>query len=247
MQQIIVITDGCSNVGVDPVVAASHALAEGIIVNVIGVVEQNELGNKGSVEIAEIAKAGGGISRIVNKRLLSQTVQMVTRKTVMNTIQQVVNKELRHILADGDMESLHPEQRAKVVHTIDELSETTDLQVLLLIDTSASMGSKLVAVQEAMQDLLLSLQARVGISELAVFHFPSLERQDGAELAMGWTKELAKLPNLFYKLNMQGMTPTGPALLQAIRFLQEYHAGKKLSDAELSHSTREGMLSDYVV
>ena len=67
MRQIIFVTDGCSNEGMSPVVAAAHALAEGIVVNVIGVMEQGELGQKGTAEISEIAKAGGGISRIVQQ------------------------------------------------------------------------------------------------------------------------------------------------------------------------------------
>jgi Ca-activated chloride channel family protein len=217
MRQIIVVTDGCSNAGVSPVVAAAHALSEGIVVNVIGVTDQSELGQKGMIEIGDIAKAGGGISRIVRSQLLAQTMQMVTRKTVSHTIQQ----------------------------TIDELSETTDLQVALLIDTSLSMKSKLPAVQEAMQDLLLSLQARVGKSELAIFHFPASENLEEAEMDTSWTQELAKLPDLFYKLNMKGMTPTGPALLQVIRFIQDHRASTRQAK-NISQSDKDGMLSDYV-
>lgn len=246
MRQIILVTDGCSNEGISPVVAAAHALAEGIAVNVIGVMDQGELGQKGMIEISDIAKAGGGISRVVSSHLLSQTMQMVTRKTVSHTIQQVVNKELRQMMGIEDLEALHPNKRSQIVHTIDELSETSDLQVALLIDTSLSMKSKLPAVQEAMQDLLLSLQARMGKSELAVFHFPASEKSEEAQLDTGWTQELAKLPNLFYKLSMKGMTPTGPALLQVIRFIQEHRASTQHAKKQLSHSDKDGMLSDYV-
>jgi Ca-activated chloride channel family protein len=63
----------------------------------------------------------------------------------------------------------------------------------------------------------------------------------------GWTQELAKLPNLFYKLNMKGMTPTGPALLQVIRFIQEHRASTQHAKEPISHSDKDGMLSDYVV
>ncbi|MDB5055120.1 MAG: hypothetical protein JWM44_3170 [Bacilli bacterium] len=247
MKQVILITDGCSNVGMSPIVAAAHALSEGIVVNVIGVIDQNELGHKGRTEIEEIAKAGGGISRIVNSKILTQTVQLVTRKTVAHTIQQAVNKELRQMMGTSDIESLHPQQRAQVVQTIDELSETADLHVALLIDTSASMKPKLPAVQEAMQDLMLSLQARKGLSELAVFHFPATDKNDEAQMDTSWTRELAKLPNLFYKLNMKGMTPTGPALLQVIRFIQEFRTNMQKTKGNLSQSDEDGMLSDNVV
>jgi Ca-activated chloride channel family protein len=247
MKQIILVTDGCSNEGVSPVVAAAHALAEGIVVNVIGVMDQGEFAQKGMIEIDDIAKAGGGISRIVRSQLLAKTMQMVTRKTVSHTIQQAVNKELRQMMGIADLESLHPGKRAQVVQTIDELSETADLQVALLIDTSLSMKPKLAAVQEAMQDLLLSLQARMGSSELAVFHFPASEKVGESQMDTGWTRELAKLPNLFYKLNMKGMTPTGPALLQVIRFIQEHRASTQDAKSIVSQSDKDGMFSGNVV
>lgn len=59
MKQILLITDGCSNVGVSPVIAAAQAHTEGVTVNVIGVVDQGELGMLGTEEIREIAAAGG--------------------------------------------------------------------------------------------------------------------------------------------------------------------------------------------
>ena len=174
-------------------------------------------------------------------------MQMVTRKTVSHTIHQVVNKELRQIMGIADLEALHPSKRAQVVQTMDELSETSDLQIALLIDTSLSMKSKLPAVQDAMQDLLLSLQARLGKSELGCLSFSSMEKSEEAQMDTGWTQELAKLPNLFYKLNMKGMTPTGPALLQVIRFIQEHRSSTKHAKDDISHSDKDGMLSDYVV
>ncbi len=39
MKQIILITDGCSNVGISPVIAAAHAKAEGIVVHVVGIAD----------------------------------------------------------------------------------------------------------------------------------------------------------------------------------------------------------------
>ena len=78
MRQIIMITDGCSNAGTSPVVAAAHAQAEGIVVNVIGILDHGDLGKRGAEEVEAIAKAGGGISRLVLSRQLSQTVQQIT-------------------------------------------------------------------------------------------------------------------------------------------------------------------------
>ena len=240
MKQILLITDGCSNVGVSPVIAAAQAHAEGVAVNVIGVIDHGELGVLGSEEIREIAAAGGGMSRIVNSEQLSQTVQMMTRKTVNATIQHAVGKELQSILGISQIEQLPPDKRAEVVQVIDNLSETTSLRVALLIDASASMKPKLAAVREAIHDLLLSLRARTGVSELAVFHFPSTKTSDQElEMDHGWTNQLANVDKMFYKINMKGTTPTGPALLQTLQFVTEKPFSPK--------TTEEGMLSDYVV
>ncbi|WNR46958.1 vWA domain-containing protein [Paenibacillus roseipurpureus] len=240
MKQILLITDGCSNVGVSPVIAAAQAQTEGVIVNVIGVIDHGELGVLGSEEIREIAAAGGGMSRIVNSEQLSQTVQMMTRKTVNATIQHAVGKELQSILGISHIEELPPEKRAEVVQVIDNMSENTSLRVALLIDASASMKPKLAAVREAIHDLLLSLRARSGVSELAVFHFPSTKSRDQElEMDHGWTNQLANIDKMFYKINMKGTTPTGPALLQTLQFVTEKPFSIK--------TTEEGMLSDYVV
>jgi len=237
MNQIILITDGESNVGINPVVAAARAHAEGIVVNVIGIVDESPMRESGALEIAEIARAGGGMSRIVTGGQLARTMQMMTRKTVVNTIQQVVNEELKQILGHSQLEELPPPERAKIVEMIDELGETASLRVALLIDCSGSMKPKLVVVKEAIRDLQLSLQARAGKSEISVHHFPgTLPDGEDGELDVEWTTELAKLNQLFYKLNMKGTTPTGPALLKCMNYIVESDRGGE-----------GGLLSEYVV
>ena len=192
MKQILLITDGCSNVGLSPVVAAAHAHSDGISVNVVGVLDHGDVGELGATEIDEIARAGGGLSRMVNMRQLSQTVQMMTRKTVVQTIQLAVQKELKQVLGNGSIEALPPEKRGDVVRVIDELGETSSLQVALLIDASASMKPKLAAVEEAIRDLMLSLQARQGKSEISVFHFPGSRHGDDCVMDLGWTSHLER-------------------------------------------------------
>ncbi|PZE19218.1 vWA domain-containing protein [Paenibacillus xerothermodurans] len=255
MKQIILITDGLSNVGISPVIAAAHAKAEGIIVNVIGLVDSDGFDDAAQEEVTGIAHAGGGMSRMISKSKLSQTVQMMTRQTVTQTIQQAVGKELSNILGNDRLESLPPEQRAKVVQVMDELSETAALKIALLIDTSASMKSKLHAVKEAIYDLQLSLQARSGVSETAVFHFPaSADSSREVEMDLAWTRDLANLNRLFYKLNMKGTTPTGPALTKVVHFMTDGEelsgagprGSKRNGPARLSTS-KDGILSDYVV
>ncbi|MCZ8523690.1 MULTISPECIES: vWA domain-containing protein [Paenibacillus] len=260
MKQIILITDGCSNVGVSPVVAAARAKAEGIIVNVVGVVDSGEIGMLGSEEIRETAEAGGGMSRIVQSAQLAQTVQMMTRRSVVSTIQQVVGQELRGILGHSQLDRLPPQQRSEVVRVIDDLTETARLQIALLIDASSSMKPKLQAVKDAIQDLQLSLQSRQGTSLLSVFHFPCglAAEEQAAHCDIEWTTDLANLRGLFYKLTMRGTTPTGPALLQVIEHMIESGGeasaapgsriteGTRLPD-RLGAARKEGIWSDYVV
>jgi len=241
MKQILLITDGCSNVGVSPVVAAAHASSEGITVNVVGVLDQDEVSDYGVTEINEIAKAGGGLSRLVSMRELSRTVQMMTRKTVMHTIQNAVHKELQQVFGTSSIEALPPEKRGEVVRVMDELGETSKLQVALLIDASASMKPKLQAVEEAIADLMLSLQARQGASQIAVFHFPGSRYGDECTQDLGWTDSRSGLPSLFNKLQMQGTTPTGPALMQVIDFYRQDDYGRK------NREEMDGMMSDNVV
>lgn len=241
MKQILLITDGCSNVGLSPVVAAAHAKSDGIFVNVVGVLDDGDIGEMGAAEIEEIARAGGGLSRMVNMRSLSQTVQMMTRKTVVQTIQLAVQKELKHVLGNGSIEALPPERRGEVVRVIDELGETSGLQVALLIDASASMKPKLAAVEEAIRDLMLSLQARQGKSQICVFHFPGSRNGEDCVLDLGWTDHLGGVNGIFPSLQMGGTTPTGPALMKVVDFYRQGSYGRSRRDET------DGMMSDYVV
>lgn len=215
LKQILVITDGCSNKGEDPVAMAALAQEHGITVNVIGVLENDSIDENGVTEIEGIARAGGGISQIVYSENLSETVQMVTRKAMTQTLQGVVNRELRQILSkDASLEELPPEQRGEVMDVVDELGETAELQVAVLIDTSASMKFKLPTVKEALLDLSLSLNARTGNNQFSVYIFPG-KRADTDQL-VDWTPNLDALTSVFPQLTAGGITPTGPAIREVI-------------------------------
>lgn len=250
MRQILLITDGGSNVGESPVIAAAQAYAEGITVNVAGVVDEGTIGEFGAAEIAEIARAGGGISRIVTSSQLSRTVQMMTRQTIAGSIRQAVNQELRQLFGVESVGALPPPKRAEVVKVMEEMEETISLSVALLIDASASMKPKLHAVEEAIRDLTLSLQARVGKSKVAVFHFPGDSYRTACVMDSDWTTNPAKLGSLFGRIRMHGTTPTGPALLQVLDFIHET-CGKirtEIVDApQQSRGDTNEVRSDYVV
>ncbi|WLR55080.1 VWA domain-containing protein [Mesobacillus subterraneus] len=240
IRQILLITDGCSNQGEDPIAMAALAKEQGITVNVIGVMEQDVIDEQGMTEIEGIAMSGGGVSQIVYSQQLSQTVQMVTRKAMTQTLQGVVNKELQQILGGGrTVEDLPPEQRGEVMEVVDELGETVELDVLILVDTSASMKHKLPTVKEALLDLSLSLNARSGDNRFAVFVFPG--KRNDVEKLLDWTPKLESLTSIFAKLTTGGITPTGPALREALS-----HFNKKRSLRSLLSGDDESFFEESV-
>lgn len=92
---------------------------------------------------------------------------------------------------------------------VDELTETSPLRIALLIDASASMKPKLGAVEDAIRDLALSLEAREGRSEIAVFHFPGRSGSEDAMLDIDWTRNVSEVRSLFSRLKMRGLRRPG--------------------------------------
>ncbi|OCA80688.1 hypothetical protein A8F94_23420 [Bacillus sp. FJAT-27225] len=220
IQQILVITDGCSNQGEDPIAMAALAKEQGITVNVIGVMERDIIDEQGMREIEGIAASGGGVSQVVYSAQLSQTVQMVTRKAMNQTIQGVVNRELQQILGRfKTMEDLPPEERGEVMEVVDELGETVNLEVLILVDASASMKHKLQTVKESLLDLSISLNARAGRNQFSVFVFPG--KKEEVEKILDWTPRLESITSIFSMITPGGITPTGPAIRTALRWFDE--------------------------
>lgn len=227
LKQILLITDGCSNQGEDPVAMAALAKEQGMTVNVIGVMEKDVIDEKSMNEIENIALSGGGVSQVVYAKQLSQTVQMVTRKAMTQTLQGVVNKELQQILGGAKtVEDLPPDQRGEVMEVVDELGETVDLEVLILVDTSASMKQKLPTVKEALFDLSLSLNARSGDNRFSVFVFPGKKKE--VEKLLDWTPNLSSLTSIFNKLTTGGTTPTGPAIREALSYFNKKRSLRSL-------------------
>lgn len=226
LRQVLLITDGCSNSGENPVTVATRLYKSGIIVNVIGIINEQEASTTSYDEIEQIARAGGGVSQIVYEEDLSQTVQAVTVQAMSQTIQGVVNKELTQIFGKQKaIEDIEPEQRGEVVELVEEMGETAHLQVFILVDTSASMHGKLPAVKEALLDLSYNLQARAGHNEFAIYQYPH-EEQIISPITE-WTRELQPMSVIFPQLVLGGMTPTGPALNKALRQFSKKQLGSK--------------------
>lgn len=240
LKQILLITDGCSNQGEDPVAMAALAHEQGIIVNVIGVLEHDTIDEQGLKEIEGIAMSGGGVSQVVYSHNLSQTVQMVTRKAMTQTLQGVVNKELKQILGRSvSMEDLPPERRGEVMEVVDELGETIELEVLILVDTSASMKNKLPTVKEALLDLSLSLNARMGENRFSVFVFPGKKKD--VERILDWTPNLEALTTIFPRLTSGGITPTGPAIREALFRFKKKRSLRSLITRDEQYLEESGM------
>lgn len=239
LKQILLITDGCSNQGEDPIAIAALAKEEGITVNVIGVVEQDAVGEQGQKEIEDIAMNGGGISQIVYTKQLSQTVQMVTRKAMTQTLQGVVNSELQEILGSNkSMDDLPPEKRGEVMEVVDELGETVSLEVLILVDTSASMGNKLATVKESLLDLSISLTSRMGENKFSIFAFPGNKQE--VDKILDWTPKLDKISDVFPRLTTGGTTPTGPALNEALIHFNRKRSLRSLISRDESYLEESG-------
>ncbi|TXL63457.1 VWA domain-containing protein [Cerasibacillus terrae] len=216
LKQILLITDGCSNQGEDPVAVAALAKEQGITVNVIGILDETQSEEAvGLQEVEGIAMSGGGISQLVYKEALPQTVQMVTKQAMTQTLQGFVNTELQQILGPTQtMEDLAPEQRGEIMEVVEDLGETCDLEVLVLIDMSASMTNKLPMVKEALFDLSISLNARIGRNRFSMYTFPGKRKE--INKIFNWSPKLDKISQVFPKLTSGGITPTGPALREAI-------------------------------
>jgi len=230
LKQILLITDGCSNKGEDPALVASLAHEQGMCVNVIGVLADEEAeDSEGFREVEEIALSGGGVSQIVYKQDLKETVQTVTKQAMTQTLEGFVNKELKQILGSEDtLDDLDPEKRGEIVEVVEDMGETCDLEVLVLVDTSASMHDKLPTVKEALIDLSVSMNARVGQNRFSIFSFPG--KRNSIQKVFDWSSKMDHVSTVFPKLSSGGITPTGPAIREAM-----YQFAKKSMRRGLKH------------
>ena len=229
IRQILVVTDGCSNVGEDPVNSALEARKKNIVVNVIGIVDKGEIGKQGRAEALSIADAGGGMCRIVSAVELSATAQMMTHQTMQMTLQQVVNQELLQVMGKT-ADDLPPAERSKVMQVVDKLEEEVDLELVVAVDTSASMKDKMPMVREAIRDLTLSLQVRQGDSTVAVVVFPGKGDQM-TQTVQPFTHavDVNALESIF---TARGGTPTGPAIAYAASLFAELHRADDPAQAQ---------------
>ncbi|MDI6600281.1 MAG: VWA domain-containing protein [Thermoanaerobacteraceae bacterium] len=218
MRLINVVTDGCSNIGLDPCTAAGRVHKDGIIVNAIGILDGNGYKDKAVNEIEGIARSGGGVSDIVKMNELGKTLTSATMGSVANTLTEVVDKELREVLRKG-LDGIHPELRFQVVDFIEKLTDEVNLRVVVVIDASGSMANKMNEAKRGVIELLKSLKGRKGDSNIALVCYPS-ERNE-PYLLRDFTSDIDELERLIVKIAPGGGTPTAAAIEFAARLLEE--------------------------
>lgn len=221
IKQMLLLTDGCSNRGESPVLAAKEVKRKGITVNVIGIANREPLHRAAAYEIENIATAGGGLSRIVTTRDLTQTVQQITRRSVSLLIRHEVESVLqKHMGKTGSLTELSPETRRSVVQWMEGAEASRATQLLVLIDTSASMRTKLPAVRQSLADLYVHLCSHPARCFLSLYTFPTTDVARPISRMLSWTSDANRLRHWRRRVKVNGITPTGPALLAAANEFQ---------------------------
>lgn len=216
---IILVTDGCSNVGGDPVEIAASIRKRGIVVNVIGITGIDENGVK---EVQAIARAGGGEYQLVNTGELYASMMNLTKASVQATLESIVNRHLTAALGE-DLKDLPPKTRHKALKVVEKLEDQVGLRCLVLLDSSGSMKPLLSAAKANVIALLSGLKARKGQSLVAVAVFPGPGGEVSRVLSE-FTDDTEALASGLAAVTASGATPTGPALAAAAE-LFDRHAG----------------------
>jgi len=231
--QITLLTDGHSNQGISPEEAARQAAKHNITVNVIGITDEGSIGEQGALEVKRIAEAGGGLHQIVPLEKIAKTVQMVTRQAMNKTMKQVIHAQLLEIFGKDELSEISPVQRVEIANMMDHMAEHSDLNILLLIDKSASMLRKMKKLEEAILDFQLSLLSRSGHSLLSIITFPG--NNHNIEINIPWTNQIDQISKVVYDIKPKGYTPTGPAIQESVLYFNKIRREKT------------GVLDEYVI
>ncbi|GAB6085591.1 vWA domain-containing protein [Alkaliphilus crotonatoxidans] len=220
IRQIVLVTDGESNMGGDPVLAARAALRQGITVNTVGIIAQNQQKEKPFEEIVNIAKAGGGLYEYSYIEALSQTIQSLSYQTVSSTLKETVNRQLKEIIG-SDLSQMAPDSRSKILNYIDEYSEEITIYCCILLDCSGSMTTKIQAARHSIMDLVESFRGRRGTVHLAVVGFPG-DGKASTIVLQNFGENPQQLERSLYRIKPGGATPTALAIERGIELIEEY-------------------------
>ncbi len=212
MKQIIVVTDGQSNIGGNPVSAAKEAKEEGVIVNAIGIIDGQA--DEALWEVEKIAQGGGGIWENTMIQELGQTMHGVTQKTVHKTIETIVGKQLKEIIGT-DLENIPPKERSKIVDYMDKVSEEIGIKCCIVMDCSGSMKNKMAVARQSIIELMNSLKGRKGKNEIAIIAYPG-KNGECTDMISDFTQDIQKIKEKVFLLKAGGTTPTAAAINHAI-------------------------------
>ncbi|SHJ08615.1 vWA domain-containing protein [Lutispora thermophila] len=226
IKQMIIITDGKSNIGINPVEAAAKAKAAGITVSAIGIIDNECKGEEDIMEVEAITKAGGGLADYCYIQDLGMTLQVMTQKTVNHTLECIVSKQLKSIIGK-DITNMEPQSRMKIVEFIENYGDRVDLLYVILLDTSKSMANKLDTAKKCIIDLMEALKNRKGVTKLALISYPG-ENGNYINTACDFTTDTDVLKEGLNLLRARGGTPTGPAIEAAMNLIFEYDAPASL-------------------
>lgn len=242
IRQVIVITDGKSNIGVNPIEAARKANRAGIVVSTVGIINHDgEDDEKDIEELEGIAKAGGGLCEYTHIENLGMTVQVMTQKTAQKTIEQIVSRQLKSIVG-VDMNNLEPKSRFKIVDFIENFGDSINLRCAIVLDTSGSMKNKLETAKKSLVELLRNLKSRRGQSKIAIIKYPGLGGDD-ASIICSFTDSEEFLQDRLKLLRAGGGTPTGPAIDKACELILE-SKGDAFDNSSVYIETQEGEIID---
>ncbi|SCG84221.1 putative protein yabS [Proteiniborus sp. DW1] len=215
-RQIMLITDGESNEGIDPITAAKEGHNRGVTISTIGITDKTN-DERPLSEIKDIAEAGGGVWELTNIQNLSMALSMATVKSVYKTIEEAVSKELKEIIGTG-LNDIPPESRIKVTDMIDRLGDEINIKCCIVIDSSSSMTNKMSMAKKSIINLLRVLEQRKGKTEIAVISYPG-KNKDQYDILCNFTEDVSLLEESLNKILIGGNTPTGPAIESAVQLL----------------------------
>lgn len=235
IKQIIIVTDGCSNIGGNPALAASRARQQGITVNIIGIMDQKNQEEKSFDEIVSIAEAGGGNHEYTYIDNLYQTIHSLSYKTVSNTIQEAVNQQLRELMSQ-DLNEMPPSSRSKLLNYIDDYSDEIPICCCIIMDYSGSMARKIQSARHSIFDILDSLKNRKGTVYLSILAYPGDILKD-CKVLLDFDESKEDMKRRLYQLQARGGTPTAAAIEFAINHIEEFLNIKKSRSFQLEEST----------
>lgn len=216
LKQMIIISDGQSNIGPSPEEMAALALENFIVVNTIGIIDKREEAH--ILEMENIAERGGGICELTDIRGLADTLSRVTVKSIYSTVEEMVSEEIKEIL-DVSIEDINPQERYKFVRLVDKIGDEIDLRCLILLDISGSMEKKIEIAKQSIFELLFFLEERTGESNIGVMVFPA--KDSYCKLLCDFTQDLNILKESIKSIKTGGTTPTGFAIEEAIKVFEE--------------------------